>query len=259
LIYCISGIFLRKLINREYAVAETHIQEHVWSPYAAFDDRRDAGRCLVEFLNRGSQEDVMVLALPRGGVPVGEPLAEALNAGLDLALVRKLPIPYSREMGFGAVAIDGSRILNHRIVRHYGISKSEIESISEEVREEVRRRAREYRGHDTPPLVADKDVYLVDDGLATGYSMIAAAKMVRNLGPKSMILAVPASPLGSLDAVEQYFDEIFCLIAQDKPPFAVASFYRDFHDMPDDEVRAILRRRNAGVTQEETRPLVSLE
>jgi putative phosphoribosyl transferase len=243
LIYTISGIILRKLMNREYAVAEIHIQKYVLRPYAAFDDRRDAGRCLVAFLNRGTQENAIVLALPRGGVPVGEPLAEALDAVLDLALVRKLPIPYSGEMGFGAVAIDGSRILNDRVVTHYGISKSEIGSISEEVREEVRRRAREYRGHDTPPSVAGKDVYVVDDGLATGYSIIAAAKMVRNLGPKSMILAVPVSPLGSLDAVEPYFDEIFCLIAQDKPPFAVASFYRDFHDMLDDEVREILVKR----------------
>jgi putative phosphoribosyl transferase len=224
-------------------VAEISIQKHVWRPYAAYDDRRDAGRHLVEFLNRGPQANALVLALPRGGVPVGEPLAEALDAGLDLALVRKLPIPYSREMGFGAVAIDGSRILNQRVVKHYGISKSEIESISEEVREEVRRRARVYRGHDTPALVAGKDVYVVDDGLATAYSMIAAAKMVRNLNPKSMILTVPVSPLSSLDAVEPYFDEIFCLIAQDKPPFAVASFYRDFHDMLDAEVREILVRR----------------
>jgi putative phosphoribosyl transferase len=220
-------------------VAEIHIRKHVLRPYAAFDDRTDAGRHLTEFLKRGPQDNAIVLALPRGGVPVGEPLADALNAGLDLALVRKLPIPYSREMGFGAVAIDGSRILNDRVVKHYGISSAEIESISEEVLEEVRRRAREYVGHDSPPPVDGKDVYLVDDGLATGYSMIAAAKMVRNLNPKSMILAVPVSPLGSLDAVESYFDEIFCLIAQDKPPFAVASFYKHFRDMSDDEVRAV--------------------
>jgi putative phosphoribosyl transferase len=227
-------------------MADARIQQHVWRPYAAFDDRRDAGRHLVAFLNRGPQDNAIVLALPRGGVPVAEPLAEALNAKLDLAFVRKLAIPYSREMGFGAVAIDGSRMLNDRIVKHYGISKSEIESISEEVREEVRRRAREYVGHDSPPPVEGKDLYLVDDGLATGYSMIAAAKMVRNLNPKSMTLAVPVSPLGSLDAMEPYFDEIFCLIAQDTPPFAVASFYMDFHDTPDDEVREILRRKNTG-------------
>jgi putative phosphoribosyl transferase len=224
-------------------MAETHIQQHVWQPYAAFEDRGDAGRRLVEFLKLMPRDNAIVLALPRGGVPVGEPLAEALDAELSLALVRKLPIPYSREMGFGAVAIDGSRILNDRVVKYYGISKSDIESTCEEVLEEVRRRAREYVRTDALPSVEGKHVYLVDDGLATGYSMIAAAKMVRNSGPESLSLAVPVSPSDSLAAVEPYFDNIFCLIAQDKPGFAVASFYRHFRDVSDDEVREILGRK----------------
>ncbi len=228
-------------------MGEIHIRKHVWQPHPAFEDRGDAGLHLVGFLNPEPQDNAIVLALPRGGVPVAEPLAEAINAELSLALVRKLPIPYSREMGFGAVAIDGSRVLNDKVVKHYGISDSEIESITEEGLKEVRRRAREYVESDAPPLVAGKDVYLVDDGLATGYSVIAAAKMVRNLEPETMTLAVPVSPSDSFSAVEPYFDEIFCLIAQDKPGFAVASFYRHFRDMSDDEVREILRRRSGRI------------
>jgi putative phosphoribosyl transferase len=223
---------------------EIHMKERVLRPYPAFDDREDAGRALREYLKCEPREDAFVLALPRGGVPVGEPLAAALHAPLDLALVRKLPIPRSPEMGFGAVAIDGSRILNPTIVRMYAIAQSEIESITQAVLEEVRRRAREYLGHDRPPPVKGRDLYMVDDGLATGYSMIAAAKMVRNLEPRSLTLCVPVSPENSVAAVQSYFDEIYVLIVQSKSPFAVASFYRDFHDMSDDEVREILQKRS---------------
>ncbi len=173
---------------------EIHVRERVLGPYPAFDDREDAGRALHEFLKCEPRENAFVLALPRGGVPIGERLAAALRAPLDLALVRKLPIRSSPEMGFGAVAIDGSRILNPAVVRMYAITQPEIESITQAVLEEVRRRARAYLGHDRPPPVKGRDLYIVDDGLATGYSMIAAAKMVHNLEPRSLTLCVPVSP-----------------------------------------------------------------
>jgi len=182
-----------------------------------------------------------VLPLPRGGVPVGAAIADYLDAPLDLALVRKLPLPTSPEAGFGALAIDGSRIVNTRMVQYFGLSDSLIDSISEEVREEVQRRASEYRGMASPPKITGMDVYLVDDGLATGYTMMAAAKMVRQLRPRSITLCVPVSPADSLTAVTPYFDVIHCLIVQDFPPFAVASFYKHFPDMSDDEVRKILK------------------
>lgn len=220
---------------------KVHIYRRVSGPFPAFRDRYHAGLELVKELNRGPQANSFVLALPRGGVPVGAAIADYLEAPLDLALVRKLPLPSSPEAGFGAVAIDGSRILNTRMVQHFRLSDLEIESISEEVAEEVRRRAREYRGTVDPPEIRGKDVYLVDDGLATGYTAMAAAKMIRALGPRSITLCVPVSPADSVTKVTPYFDVIHCLIAQDFPPFAVASFYSRFSDMSDDEVRQVLK------------------
>lgn len=224
---------------------KVNIYRRVSGPFSAFQDRYEAGLKLVKALNCGPQPNSFVLALPRGGVPVGEALADHLEAPLDLALVRKLPLPSSPEAGFGAVAIDGSRILNTRMVQHFHLSDSEIESITEQVTKEVQRRAREYRGTSHPPEVRGMDVYLVDDGLATGYSMMAAAKMVRKLQPNSITLCVPVSPDDTARAVTPYFDVIHCLIAQDFPPFAVASFYKRFPDMSDDEVREILSRHRS--------------
>jgi predicted phosphoribosyltransferase len=219
-----------------------HVGSIVSSPYEAFQDRREAGRELVRFMGAGPTEGAIVLAVPRGGVEVGLPVAEALEAELALVFVRKLPIPDSPEAGFGAVALDGSTSINDGLVREVGISDDEIEKIKAEVLEEVRRRAREYAGTAEPPEVEGRAVFLVDDGLASGYTMVAAAKMVARGQPRSMTLAVPVSPVGSLSTVEKYFGESYCLIAQNGMSFAVASYYRDFRDLSDREVRSALGR-----------------
>jgi putative phosphoribosyl transferase len=216
----------------------------VTRPYAAFRDRADAGRALTRAVPHLQGADAVVLAVPRGGVAVAAPLAEALRAPLELMLVRKLPMPHSPEAGFGAVALDGTVVLNEPLARLLDLPPERVNSIVEETLAEVRRRAREYTGRDQPPEVRGKQVYLVDDGLASGFTMIAAARMVKECGPSRMTLCVPVSPRDSLRAVEPYFDDLCCLIEQAHPPFAVASFYEDFHDLTDDEVRAILRRTN---------------
>jgi putative phosphoribosyl transferase len=210
-----------------------------------FADRRDAGERLAKFLNRGPEPGSVVLALPRGGVPVGAPIAERLEAALDVVPVRKLPVPGSPEQGFGAVGFDGSLTLNGRIVSHFGISPLDIDSIAQRVQVEVLRRAKEYRCSELPLVVRGFDVVLVDDGLATGYTMMAAAKMVRKLEPRSLVLCVPVAPADSLEAVATSFDEAYCLIVQESPPFSVASSYLDFHDLSDEEVREALQKRNA--------------
>jgi len=219
-----------------------HIRKQVLWPFPEFRNSGDAGVVLTEFLNCKPNANSIVFALPRGGVPVAEPLSSSLKAPLRLALVRKLPVPTSPEMGFGAVAIDGSRILNEKMLKYMQISESQIESITDEVLSEVRRRAIQYSDDKVAPSVEGMDTYLVDDGLATGYTAIAAAKMLRNQNPRSLVLVVPVSPRSSISAVQSYFDEIYCLIAQASNSFAVASFYTDFHDMSDDEVREILHR-----------------
>jgi putative phosphoribosyl transferase len=234
-----------------YAMKHIHVGERknraLRRAAPEFADRRDAGERLARFLNLGPARHARVLALPRGGVPVGEPIAEQLQADLDVVLVRKLPVPGSPEQGFGAVTVDGSLTLNGRVVRHFGISPLDIDSIAERVRVEVCRRAKEYRGTEEPPLVRGLDVFLVDDGLATGYTMIAAAKMVRKQEPRSLVLCVPVAPADSLETVASSFDEVYCLLVQETPPFAVASAYRDFHDLSDHEVREVLQRRNSAL------------
>ncbi|KPJ62003.1 MAG: hypothetical protein AMS15_05345 [Planctomycetes bacterium DG_23] len=215
----------------------------------AFTDRAQAGGRLAAFLGAKPRPNSIVLALPRGGAPVGEPLARALRAPLNPVMVRKLPIPYSPEAGFGAVALDGSVVLNDDLVRRAGLSRRQIDSIVQQVLEEVRRRAQEYLGDYRPPEAQGKCVYLVDDGLASGYSMIAAARMVRQQKPRRLILSVPVSPAHSLPLVEPYFDEIYCLFCQTHLPFAVASFYADFHDLTDQEVRQTLERSRKWIAE----------
>ncbi len=217
-----------------------HVYQRLEGSFPAFRDRGDAGKRLVELIRPERQEDSVVLAVPRGGVPVGEPLAEALDAPLHLVPVRKLPIPTNPEAGFGAVALDGSRVLNDELVYHFGLTQSQIDAITEEVLDEVRRRAREYGSDEHPPPVRHRTAYLVDDGLASGYTMIAAARMVRNLNPQALILAVPCSPWNSIGGVQPHFDEMYFLYVQERTPFAVASYYRYFPDLSDDEVREIL-------------------
>ena len=218
------------------------VYQKVTGPFPAFRDRHDAGRKLADFVNPVPGDSSVVLALPRGGVPVAAPLADRLGAPLDLVMVRKLPVPASPEAGFGAVAADGSRILNERMVKYFSLSHSEIDAITERVAGEIRNRAAKYRHGDVSLDVGGMDVFLVDDGLATGYTMMAAAKMVTRHKPRSVTLAVPVSPWDSVLAVENFFGEIHVLYVQEFLPFAVASFYEDFHDLLDEEVRETLER-----------------
>lgn len=235
------------------SVPNPNVYKQVSGPFPAFRDRHEAGRKLADFVSPGPRERSIVVALPRGGVPVAAPLAEQLGAPLDLVMVRKLPVPASPEAGFGAVAADGSRVLNDRMVKYFSLSRSEIESITTRVVGEVRSRATKYR-HGAPSLdVEGMEVFLVDDGLATGYTMMAAANMVRRLEPRSLTLAVPVSPWDSVLTIEDSFDEIHILYLQEFPPFAVASFYEDFRDLSDDEVREILERGRTARTTERIR------
>lgn len=223
-------------------MTDLKVYKRVYEPFLAFRNRSDAGLRLAEFFYPAPQENSIVLALPRGGVPVAEPLAHSLGARLDLVLVRKLPLPHNPEAGFGAVTIDGTRVLNDPMVERFGISSNEIERVTAHVTEEVRRRAREYTGSEHVPDVGGLHAYLVDDGLATGYTAVAAAMMLRKRGPRSLTLCVPVSPWDTLLTVGPHFDRIRVLFVQERSPFAVASFYEDFHDFTDAEVRAILTR-----------------
>ncbi|CAJ36290.1 putative phosphoribosyltransferase [Methanocella arvoryzae MRE50] len=204
-----------------------------------FKDRKDAGRKLSERLAQEQWDQPVVFAIPRGGVPIGCEIARKLRAPLDLIIPRKLPVPYNPEAGFGAVAPDGTIVLNDDLVSQIGLDQDEINSIAMAVLDEVQRRIREYRLG--PPIdPKGRDVIVVDDGLASGYTMIAAVRALKKKGPKKVVVAVPCSPRTSVERLEEEADEVICLAVQEQGSFAVASYYQKFPDLSDGEVLADL-------------------
>ena len=207
-----------------------------------FLDRHEAGRVLASHLrSHANRDDVVVLALPRGGVPVAYEVAAALNAPLDVFLVRKLGTPGHRELAMGAIASGGVRVLNDDVVRWYGIPESAIESVAREEAAELQRREREYRRDRSAPDLANHIVIVVDDGLATGSTMRAAAQAVRMLGPSRVVVAVPVGAPQTCSEIAAVADEVVC--ARMPEPFsAVGQWYLDFDQTTDEEVRELLQK-----------------
>lgn len=206
-----------------------------------FEDRGAAGRALADRLaHYAGRRDVVVLALPRGGVPVAFPVAEALRAPLDLFLVRKLGTPGHRELAMGAIASGGIRVLNDDVVSWYGVSPSTIDAIAREEQTELERRELAYREGREPPQLEGKVVVLVDDGLATGSTMMAAVKAVRQRRPAKVVVAVPVGARETCDALSAHADEVICL-RMPEPFSAVGQWYLRFGQTSDDEVRQLLR------------------
>ena len=205
-----------------------------------FRDRADAGRRLAEKLTAyANRPDVLVLALPRGGVPVGGEVAQALGAPLDVFLVRKLGVPGCEELAMGAVATGGVRVLNDEIVRGLGISEREIDAAAARELQELARRDRLYRGDRPPPDVAGRTVILVDDGLATGATMRAAVQALRQQHPVRIVVAVPTASPDTSEALKVEADDVICAMTPE-PFFAVGHWYEDFRQTTDDEVRDLL-------------------
>jgi len=215
------------------------------SPNGLFRDRHEAGRALAALLEdyRG-RDDVVVLALPRGGVPVGYEVATALGAPLDVFLVRKLGVPGHEELAMGAIATGGVVVLNDDVVRDLGISPEDLRRVAEREARELRRREQAYRGNRPMPDIAGKVVILVDDGLATGSSMRAAIQALRALGPARIVVAVPAAPESTCQELAAEVDEVVCATTP-SPFFAVGASYYDFTQTTDDEVRELLQAASA--------------
>jgi predicted phosphoribosyltransferase len=205
-----------------------------------FRDRVEAGRRVAELLSGyAGRDDVIVLALPRGGVPVGYEVAKALGAPLDVLVVRKLGVPGHEEFAMGAIASGGLLVLDQDLVRRLGIGRAEIErTVAAELRELERREAA-YRDGREPPQLEGKTVILVDDGLATGSTMRAAALAVRQANPARIVVAVPVAAAQTCDEFRDVVDEIVCALTP-QPFQAVGLWYDDFSQTSDDEVRALL-------------------
>ena len=206
-----------------------------------FRDREHAGELLSRVLMRYQGAHAAVVAVPRGGVPVGFAIARSLQLPLDVVIPRKLPIPEEPEAGFGAVTADGSLVLNERLVAQLNLPAKTIDAIVKEVQREVRRREAVYRQAGPRVDLSGRTVIVVDDGLASGYTMLAAIKSVGKGGPRKVVVAVPCSPTRSIDLVTPQVDEIYCLVRSDEPIFAVASYYEDFADLSDEQVLGFLK------------------
>lgn len=212
-----------------------------------YRNRREAGRALGRALERYTEgSDVIVLALPRGGVPVAFEVARALRAALDVFLVRKLGLPGHEEYAMGAIASGGVRVLEDEVVRRFGIPLAAVDRIVEREERELRRRERAYRG-DLPPVeVAGRTVILVDDGLATGASMRAAVEAVRERGARRIVVAVPVGPAETVRDLSHLADEVVC-VSTPVPFLAVGRFYEDFDQTSDAEVVELLDQSRAGL------------
>ncbi len=218
----LSRILMRAMENRIYA------------------DRRDAGRALVPEIQACELHDPIVLGLQRGGIPVAYEIALALDAPLDVLVVRKLGVPFQPELALGAIASGQVRVLNEQLLEQIpGIDEALIEEIVARETAELTRRENLYRGDRPYPELRDRDVVVVDDGMATGSTMRAAAEAVRSRDPAKVLIAVPTASADAVALVADIVEQVICLDTP-SPFFAVGYFYRNFGQTTDDEVRRLL-------------------
>jgi putative phosphoribosyl transferase len=211
-----------------------------WSHRAPFADRYDAGVQLAARLRREAGPGTVVVALPRGGVPVARPVADALAAPLEVLAVRKLGAPHNPEYGIGAVAEDGTQVIDVQAVAILGLDSGELAAIVERETAELRRRVAAYRGGAEPPQLRGRTAIVVDDGVATGLTDTAALRAILHQHPARVVLAVPVCPEDAVGRLGREADEIVCLYAP-RRMFGVSQFYRDFSQVTDAEVVGALR------------------
>ena len=221
-----------------------------------YRDRTEAGKHLAaQLAHYANRDDLVVLALPRGGVPVAYEVAKALSAPLDIFLVRKLGVPGYEELAMGAIATGGVRVLNDDVVEYLSIPAGVIDSVAVDELRELERRERAYRGNRPEPTVRGKTVILVDDGLATGSTMRAAAAALRQQNPARIVVAVPVSAPQTCDEYRMGVDEIICATTPE-PFYGVGRWYRDFSQTTDEEVSDLLEKaRVTHARQMESRQL----
>jgi putative phosphoribosyl transferase len=210
-------------------------------PTRLFRDRVEAGQVLAASLNAYRDKDAVVLGIPRGGVPVAAEVARALNAEMDIIVARKLGSPVSVELAIGAVTANGGRFLNEEVIRDLDVSNEYLAQVTEAEMKEARRREARFRGPKPPATLKDRIAILVDDGLATGATMRAAVRSVRNASPARLVVAVPVAPPQTCSALRQEADEVVCPY-QVEPFWAIGLFYQDFAPTEDSEVESLLRQ-----------------
>ena len=213
----------------------------------SYHDRNHAGTVLAEEIKKTMEwSNPLVLAIPNGGVSVAMPIANALNAGLDVIIVRKLQIPRNPEAGFGALTSLGTMILNENLVARIGLSENDIEAVRERTLKQIELRKEAYSGLVGIENPKGRDVILVDDGLASGFTMVAAIQSVKMTKPKSTTVAVPTSSKSAVQRVKPLADSLVCPRIESGFVFAVANAYENWYDVPESEVLEFLRAYRTG-------------
>ena len=205
-----------------------------------FEDRTDAGKSLAEELKELESSEPWILAIPSGGVPVGVEVSKGLSSPLDLIIVRKIHIPWNPEAGFGSITSGGETFFNESLLERIDLSEDEIERQVKIEKKEMEKRMRKFRGNRPLPELKDETVVIVDDGMASGFSMLAAVKSVKGKDPDKIIVAVPTGSQGSVEKIGERVDELVCLNVRTGPVFAVAEAYDFWKDLTDPEVVEIL-------------------
>jgi putative phosphoribosyl transferase len=207
-----------------------------------FEDREAAGAYLAQAMEQYAGKDALVLAIPSGGVPIGLAISSHLDLPFDMLIIRKIPVPGNPEAGLGAMSLEGDIILNDRLVSIFALTREDIEELAEPVRAELQARDRIFRGGKPWPEIKGKVVILADDGLASGYTMVAATRMVRRKRPKEIVLAVPTASADAVLLLSREVDTIFCPNIRSDYRFAVAEAYRNWYDLSKEDVLAALMK-----------------
>lgn len=208
-----------------------------------FADRVHAGELLAERLQEyKGKEDVYILAIPAGGIQVAFPVAKALELPLDLVLTRKIHIPWNKEAGFGAISWEGTVLLNESLVASLGLTEEAVERCVKEEKETLERRLKRFRGNKPFPVLKNKTVLIIDDGVASGFSMLTTAKAVTGMGVKRIVFAVPTAPASAINLMKPHAHEIVCLNIRTGSFFAVADAYQLWYDVDEGAVVDLLER-----------------
>ena len=207
-----------------------------------FSDRNEAGRLLARKLTPYKESDSMIFGIPSGGVPVASEIAKALSLPLDLIIVRKIQIPYNPEAGFGAVGPDGRVIFNEILLNRLNLTDDEIREQVKNTMDMIQKRNHLFRGDRPYPQLKGKTVILVDDGLASGYTMLSAVRFIKSHGPEKIVVAVPTASKRTIDYIIPETDELLCLNVRTGFSFAVADAYTNWYDLTDKEVLDILKK-----------------
>jgi predicted phosphoribosyltransferase len=206
-----------------------------------FRDRQEAGRLLADKLREYKYSDAFVLGIPSGGIPVAYEIAKTLDVPMDLIIVRKIQIPYNPEAGFGAVSPDGNVIFNESLLNKLALSRAEINHQKSKTIESIKKRNEMFRKSKPYPSLKDKTVIIVDDGLASGYTMLAAVRYVKKKEPVKIVVSVPTASEKTIVFIAPEVDELVCLNIRTGYTFAVADAYRNWYDVQEDEVLSILK------------------